>query len=144
MTHRVDVLYIEDDVPSATLLREAFVESGVPVAFHAVHDAPEALAFLAGEPPFKDVPRPDLVLLDLDLGDASGFDVLETVRTSLDPDALPVVVFTTSDDARDVVTAYESGANAFVQKPVDFGELVTFAHRAVDFWGQSADAGTVC
>lgn len=144
MNRRIDVLYVEDDVPSVTLLQEAFVESGVPVAFHAVYDAPEALAFLAGESPYEDVPRPDLVLLDLDLGDASGFDILETVRTSLDPDALPVVVFTTSDDARDVVSAYERGANAFVQKPVDFGDLVTFAHRAVDFWGQSADTGTAC
>lgn len=143
MSRELDVLYVEDDASAAHLAREAFVESAVPACLHAVQDASEALAFLTRERPFETAPVPDLVLLDLDLGRTSGLDVLEEMRTSLEL-SVPTVIFTSSDDSMDVVAAYERGANAFVQKPPDFDGLVTFADRAVDFWGQTADAGTTC
>lgn len=143
MAREHQVLYVEDDAPAAHLVREAFAESAVSARLHAVQDGPAALAFLTRERPFETAPAPDLVLLDLDLGHSSGFDVLEELRTSLDL-SVPVVVFTSSDDATDVVTAYERGANAFVQKPPDFEGLVTFADRAVDFWGGTVDAETTC
>lgn len=143
MSRELDVLYVEDDAQSAHLVREAFVESAVPARLHTAQNESEALAFLTREPPFETAPAPDLVLLDLDLGRTSGFDVLEEMRTSLDL-SVPVVIFTSSDDSTDIVTAYDRGANAFVQKPPDFEGLVTFTDRAVNFWGQTADAGTTC
>ena len=135
MTQVLDVLYVEDDPPSVHLLREAFVESSTPARVHDVADASEALAYLAGEGPHASAPRPDLVLLDLHLGEASGFDVLEALRDRGDLPAAPVVMFTSSDDAEDVSAAYERGANAFVQKPADFDGLVEFADGTARFWG---------
>lgn len=134
MTEALDVLYVEDDPPAVHLLREAFAESGLPTRLHAVRDAHEALAFLAREGPHADAPPPDLVLLDLDLGETSGFDVLEALRDRRDVATAPVVVFTSSDAADDVAAAYERGANAFVQKPDDFEGLVAFANGTARFW----------
>lgn len=87
--------------------------------------------------------RPDLVLLDLDLTEMSGFDVLKRVRDRPALCSIPVVVFTSSEDTADIEAAYECGANAYVRKPDDFEGLVAFARRAVDFWNpgpSTADA----
>ena len=135
MTEELDVLYVEDDQPSVHLLREAFAEGGIPARVHDVPDAPEALDFLARDGPHADAPSPDLVLLDLDLGETSGFDVLEAVGERGDLPAAPVVMFSSSDDAEDVSAAYDLGANAFVQKPEDFDGLLAFATGTARFWG---------
>lgn len=138
MNQHLDILYVEDDAPSIYLVEEAFAESTIPSRVHAVQSRSEALAFLAGEGEYADAPRPDLILLDLDLGDDSGFDVLVEMRACQDLEALPVVVFTTSDSQTDVATAYDRGANAFVQKPGDYEGLVAFTRGAADFWGSAS------
>lgn len=135
MVEEMDVLYVEDDPASVQLLREAFLESGTAACVHWVRSAPEALAFLAREDAHADAPTPDLVLLDLDLGETSGFDVLESLHDRRDQPTPPVVLFTSSDDDSDVVAAYDRGANAFVQKPDDFDGLIAFANRTARFWG---------
>lgn len=134
MTEELDVLYVEDDPPSVLLLQEAFEESGTSARVHAARDAHEALAFLAQESPYDTAPSPDLVLLDLDLGETSGFDVLEALRDRGDLSTAPVVVFTNSDDADDVTAAYERRASAFVEKPDDFRGLLAFASGTARFW----------
>lgn len=134
MTQELDVLYVEDEIASVHLLREAFAESGTRARLHHVQDATEALAFLAREGNYVTAPLPDLVLLDLDLGGTSGFDVLEALRERGDLSTVPVVMFTSSDDGADVTAAYEGGANAFVRKPDDFDGLVAFANGTARFW----------
>lgn len=135
MTEELDLLYVEDDPPSVELLREAFAECGTSARVHAVRSAPEALAFLAGDHPEAGVARPDLVLLDLDLGGSSGFDVLDALHDRGDRASPPVVLFTSSDDEDHVTAAYERGANAFVRKPDDFEGLVAFANGTARLWG---------
>ena len=134
MNDPLDVLYVEDDRPSVHLLREAFAESGTRARVHTVQSAPEALAFLARDGPHENAPTPDLVLLDLDLGETSGFDVLDELTDREDLPASPVVMFTSSDADADVQTAYEEGADAFVQKPEDFEGLIAFADSTARFW----------
>lgn len=131
-----EVLYVEDDRSSIRLVEEAFAESDVPVRLEGVETGSEAIEALTcdRECSGSGDPRPDLVLLDLDLTRMSGLEVLQTVRDRPALCSIPVVVFTTSDNTADVRAAYECGANAFVQKPSDFDDLVSFAKRAVDFW----------
>lgn len=129
----MDVLYVEDHPTSVRLLREAFQESGVSARVHTARSAPEALAFLARDGPHADAPVPDLVVLDLDLGGTSGFDVLESMRDRRDVPAPPAVLFTSSEDDSDVVAARERGADAFVRKPDDFEGLIAFANRTTRF-----------
>ena len=132
MEEPVDVLYVEDDRPSVTLLEEAFTESAVQARVHSVSNAPDAVSALAGDDP--DGSQPDLVLLDLDLGETSGFDVLEALEDREDLASPPVVVFSSSDASVDVHTAYERGANAYVRKPDDFEGLVEVASGTGGFW----------
>lgn len=134
MNAELDVLYVEDDPPSVELLREAFAESGTSARVHEVGSAPEALAFLAGDHPEAGAAQPDLVLLDLDLGGSSGFDVLDALQGRGDRSTPPVVLFTSSDDEDQVLAAYERGANAFVRKPDDFEGLIAFANETARFW----------
>lgn len=129
-----DVLYVEDERSSIRLVKEAFAESDASVRLHAVRTRSEALDVLTCDRDTAGVPQPDLVLLDLDLVESSGLDVLERVWDRPATCSIPVVVFTNSDDCADVEAAYEYGANAFVQKPTEFDDLVVFAQRAVDFW----------
>lgn len=131
-----EVLYVEDDRSSIRLVEEAFAESDVPVRLEGVETGSEAIEALTCNLDCSSTgdPRPDLVLLDLDLTRMSGLEVLQTVRDRPALCSIPVVVFTTSDNTADVRAAYECGANAFVQKPADFDDLVSFTKRAVDFW----------
>lgn len=142
MVQRLDVVYVEDDPRSIHLVEEAFAEAAVDADVRGVPDGATALALLA-EGDDTGAPRPDLVLLDLDLGGSSGLDVLAEMRATPDLRSPPVVVFTSSDDEADVASAYDRGANAFVQKPCDFEELVAFVHAASDFWGPSASPAEV-
>lgn len=135
MAGELEVLYVEDDRSSIQLLREAFLECGASARVHSVRSAPEALAFLGRDGEHAAAPLPDLVLLDLDLGGTSGFDVLDGLREREELPRPPVVLFTNSEDDADVVAAYERGANAFVQKPGDFEGLVAFARGTAGFWG---------
>lgn len=129
-----EVLYVEDERSSIRLVKEAFSQIDTPVRLHAVQTGSAALAFLTRENGGATVPQPDLVLLDLDLTEMSGLDVLERLNDRPTPWTTPVVVFTSSEETADIEAAYELGANAYVQKPTDFEDLVTFARRAVEFW----------
>lgn len=135
------ILYVDDEPHMRQLVAEAFAESSIRSHVHGVGSAREAQRFLAREGDYADAPRPDLVLLDRHLDDASGLDVLATLRARPDLRSLPVVLFTNSDDATHVATAYERGANAFVQKPPDFEDLVSFADGDATFWGPAPAAG---
>lgn len=137
MIAALDILYVDDEPRMRHLVREAFAESPVPSNVHGVGSARETLRFLDRGEDSAETPRPDLVVLDRDLGDASGLDVLGDLRANPALASVPIVVFTSSDDARHVATAYERGANAFVRKPADFDGLVSFADGAANFWGSA-------
>ena len=116
----VDVLLVEDDPGDVVLIKEAFEFNKVHNALHVVSDGVQALDFLYRRNGHEGAPRPDLVLLDLNLPRKDGREVLEEVKADKDLRTIPVVVLTTSEADEDILRSYDLHANAYVTKPVDF------------------------
>ena len=119
------ILIVEDNPDDETLCIRAFREARLANPIVVVHDGPAALDFLyrRGEHTGRTDGQPQLVLLDLKLPKLSGLDILERVRQDKAFDGVPIVVFTSSDDDREVRQAYQLGANSYVRKPVDFDDF---------------------
>ncbi|MDN5747676.1 MAG: response regulator [Pseudonocardia sp.] len=119
----ITVLLVEDDPGDVLMTREAFDEH-LHNRLDVVTDGAEALAFLRRQPPYEDVARPDLVLLDLNLPRRDGREVLREVKDDPDLRHIPVIVLTTSQAEEDVLRSYQLHANAYVTKPVDFDGFI--------------------
>lgn len=126
----INVLLVEDDPGDVLMTREAF-EEYLHNRLDVVTDGAEALSYLRREPPYTDAPRPDLILLDLNLPRRDGREVLAEVKDDADLRHIPVVVLTTSKAEEDVLRSYQLHANAYVTKPVDFVGFVE-AIRQID------------
>ena len=130
----VQILLVEDSEEDAMLAQEALIDAKVAAELHVVRDGEAAMAFVRQEGEFADAPRPHLVLLDLNLPRKDGREVLSEIKGDPDLRQLPVVVLTTSSSDRDLLHAYDTHANAYVRKPVNFDQLVQIL-RAIDvFW----------
>ena len=116
----ISVLLVEDDPGDVLMTREAFADNKVASNLHVVSDGAEALSYLRTEAPYTDAPRPDLILLDLNLPRRDGREVLREVKDDPDLRHIPVIVLTTSQAEEDVLRSYQLHANAYVTKPVDF------------------------
>ncbi len=116
----IQILLVEDDPGDVVITREAFAENKVRNHLSVVSDGETAMSFLRRQDSFADAPRPDLILLDLNLPRKSGHEVLEEIKADPELRPIPVVVLTTSDAEEDVLRSYDLHANAFVTKPVDF------------------------
>lgn len=125
------VLLVEDNPGDVRLTREAFPEDD---ALRVVPDGEAALAYLRGRGEYADAPRPDVVLLDLNLPGTDGEGVLSAMADEEALAQIPVVVLTSSDDTEDVTRAYDLGANAYVTKPVDPGAFVDAIRAVRTFW----------
>ena len=130
----VDVLLVEDDPGDVVLIKEAFEYNKVHNALHTVSDGVEALDFLYRRNGHEGAPRPDLVLLDLNLPRKDGREVLEEVKADSDLRTIPIVVLTTSEAEEDILRSYDLHANAYVTKPVDFDRFVEVARLIDDFF----------
>ena len=130
----VDVLLVEDDPGDVVLIREAFEFNKVHNALHVVSDGVEALDFLHRRNAHAQAPRPDLVLLDLNLPRKDGREVLEEVKADRDLRTIPVVVLTTSEAEEDILRSYDLHANAYVTKPVDFDRFIEVVRLIDDFF----------
>jgi CheY-like chemotaxis protein len=130
----IDVLLVEDDPGDVLLIREAFEHNKVLNELSVVADGVEALAFLRREGEHADAPRPDLVLLDLNLPRKDGRQVLAEVKSDPDLRQLPVVVLTTSEAEEDVLRSYDLHANAYVTKPVDFDRFIEVVRQIDEFF----------
>ena len=128
------VLLVEDNEADVRLTREALREAGGNVRLSAVADGDKALAFLRREDGFGDAPRPDLVLLDLNLPRKSGLEVLEEMRADDALARIPVIVLTSSAAQSDVEDAYAGGANAFVVKPLELDAFMDLIGAIRGFW----------
>lgn len=129
-----DILLVEDNDGDANLVERAFDRRSLPGDLHVVQTGEAAIDWLFRRNDFADAPRPDLVILDLNLPGTNGHAVLEEVRSDPALAEIPMVVLTGSRSEADVATAYENGANAYLVKPVDpedFGDLVELS---VGFW----------
>jgi CheY-like chemotaxis protein len=130
----IDILLVEDDPGDVLMTREAFEHHKIRNVLHVVTDGVEALQFVRQEPPYSDVPRPGLILLDLNLPRKDGTEVLKELKNSPDLRTIPVVVLTTSEAEEDILRSYDLHANAYVAKPVDFDRFVEVVRQIDDFF----------
>jgi two-component system response regulator len=122
--HAIEVLLVEDDPGDVLLTVEAFEHNKVNNTLSVVNDGEQAMAFLRREGEYADAPRPDLILLDLNLPRKDGREVLGEIKADDDLRSIPVVVLTTSEADEDILRSYHLHANAYVTKPVDFESFI--------------------
>ena len=130
----VQILLVEDNPGDVRLTVEAFKEGKIRNHLSVVRDGVDALAFLRQEGPFADAPRPDLILLDLNLPRKNGRDVLAEINEEEDLKQIPVVVLTTSNAQKDILGTRALNASCYINKPVDFTQFVTVVKMIEDFW----------
>ena len=130
----IEILLVEDNPGDARLTEEALKEGKVRNNLHHARDGVEAMEFLRREGSHKDAPRPDLVLLDLNLPRKDGREVLAEMKAHPDLQLIPVVVLTTSEAEQDVVRTYQLRANCYITKPVDLEKFITIVRSIEDFW----------
>jgi CheY-like chemotaxis protein len=130
----IEVLLVEDDPGDVLMTREAFHDYKVHNQLHVVNDGEQAMAFLRQEGEYAGRPRPDLVLLDLNLPRMDGRQVLQAIKSDPDLSSIPVVVLTTSEAEDDVLRSYSLHANAYVTKPVDFERFIDVVRQIDDFF----------
>ena len=130
----VEILLVEDNPGDERLTREALKEGKVYSNLHWVKDGVEAMSFLRREGKYRDVPRPDIILLDLNLPKKDGREVLQEIKSDEQLKRIPVVVLTTSKAEEDVLRTYNLHANCYVTKPVDLEKFIVVVKSIDVFW----------
>jgi CheY-like chemotaxis protein len=130
----IQILLVEDDPGDVLITREAFADNKVRNELSVVSDGEAAMAFLRRENGFASAPRPDLILLDLNLPRKAGHEVLAEIKSDPDLQRIPVVVLTTSDAEEDILRSYDLHANAYVTKPVDFECFLNVVRQIDEFF----------
>lgn len=130
----VEILLVEDNPGDVDLTLEALEEARLRNKVHVARDGVEAMEFLHRTGGHADAPRPDLVLLDLNMPRKDGREVLREMKEHADLKRIPVVVLTTSEAEQDVLDAYDYSANAYIVKPVDFEQFFRTVRSLEDFW----------
>jgi CheY-like chemotaxis protein len=129
-------LLAEDDPNQVQLIRLALEDSEQAFTLDDVGDGAEALAYLKNEGAYADRPRPDAVLLDLNMPKMGGHEVLETVKTDAKLKTIPVVILTTSTNEEDRARAYKNHANSYLVKPTDFDAYESLVRGLEVYWGR--------
>jgi CheY-like chemotaxis protein len=130
----IEVLLVEDSPGDVRLTQEAFRDANGAVQLHVASDGVEALAFLSRKGAHAKSPRPDLILLDLNLPKMDGREVLARIKGDDSLKLIPVVVLTTSDAEADIVKSYQLQANCYLSKPVHLHEFESLIKSINDFW----------
>jgi CheY-like chemotaxis protein len=130
----IHILLVEDNPGDVLLTREALRTCRVHNHFHVAADGEQALAYLRREGPFRDAPRPDLILLDLHLPRLNGTEVLAIVKADPELMRIPVVILSSSSAEEDIARAYDQHANCFITKPVDLDQFLRVVRSIEDFW----------
>ncbi len=132
----IDILLVEDDPGDELITREAFEHNKLKNNLHVAHDGEEGLNFLYRRDGFEDAPRPELILLDLNLPKYDGRQLLEKIKSDPDLARIPVVVLTTSSAEVDILRSYNLHANAYVTKPVDLDQFMKAVRQIDEFFVQ--------
>ena len=130
----VEILLAEDNPGDVKLTEKALEEGHIINNLHVVEDGVEAMQFLRQMGEYADKPRPDLVLLDLNMPRKDGKEVLKDVKDDPDLRRIPIVVLTSSEAEEDIVRSYDLHANAYLTKPVDFSGFLDIVEHIEDFW----------
>lgn len=130
----MQILLVEDDPGDVILTKKLFENIEASLQLNVVGDGVEAMAYLRCEPPYAEAPRPDLVLLDLNMPKKNGCEVLKEMRSDETLRPIPVVVLTTSDHDADITNAYRLGANSYITKPSGLDAFSRAIESIEDFW----------
>jgi two-component system response regulator len=130
----IEILLVEDSPTDVLMTREALSQAKVMNHLHVVDDGVAALAFLRGKPPYADKPRPDMILLDLNLPKKNGQEVLAEIKADETLRVIPVVILTTSKADEDILKAYGLHANCYITKPVNFASFTAVVRSIESFW----------
>lgn len=130
----IEILLVEDSPGDVRLVQEALKEGKMNNNISVVRDGVEALAFLRQEDKYAGAPRPDIILLDLNLPKKDGREVLAEIKEDPDLKRIPIVVLTTSEAEQDILKAYNLHANCYITKPVDLDQFITVVKSIEDFW----------
>jgi len=130
----VEILLVEDNPGDVLLTKEALFDGKDHNHLHWAKDGVEALAFLDKTPPFVDAPRPDIILLDLNLPRKDGHEVLAYIKSQKNLKRIPVIILTSSKAATDVARSYDNYANCYITKPVDLDKFMSIIHTIDNFW----------
>lgn len=130
----VEILLVEDNEGDIGLVEEVFEEGRINNNLNITEDGEEAMEFLRKEGEFANSPRPDLILLDLNLPKKDGREVLEEIKEDENLRRIPVVVLTTSTAEEDILKSYDMHANSYITKPVDFDQFIKVIKSIEDFW----------
>lgn len=134
MLKPIEILLVEDSLTDILMTREAFEQAGLLNRLHVVEDGAAALAFLRQQGQYATAPRPDLILLDLNLPKKSGQEVLAELKTDQALNFIPVIILTTSKADEDVLKSYGLHANGYISKPIGFTNFVETVQAIHNFW----------
>ena len=129
-----EILMVEDSPADVLITREAFEQARLANTLHVVEDGVQAMQFLRREENFASSPRPDLILLDLNLPRKNGHEVLAEIKADPELKSIPVVVLTTSQAEQDILEAYDQHANCYIVKPVGFENFMKAVQSIQIFW----------
>lgn len=130
----IKILLVEDNPGDVRLTKEALKDSKIHNTLDVVEDGADALAYLRKEGKYANMPTPDLILLDFDLPNVSGKEVLEQVKSNQDLRLIPIIVLTVSQSEQDVLRAYDLHANTYVNKPIDLDQFISIIRSIENFW----------
>lgn len=128
------ILLVEDNQSYVSLMTEALEESQVPTNLSVVMDGAEAMAFVRRESKYIHSPRPDLILLDLNIPKKKGQKVLEEIKNDPDLKRIPVVIFTVSSAEQDILMSYNLHANCYIIKPKDLDQFMAAVKSTINYW----------
>ncbi len=131
---QIEILLVEDNEGDIGLVEEVFQEAKIRNNLYVAEDGEEAMLFLHKEGKFSGVPRPDIILLDLNLPKKDGREVLKEIKEDNALKRIPVVVLTTSKAEEDILKSYDLHANSYITKPVDFDQFIKVIKSIEDFW----------
>lgn len=130
----IEILLVEDNPGDVRLTKEALKEGKVPTNLSVVGDGEEALAFLRRQDGYAEAPKPDIILLDLNLPRKDGREVLADIKEDEELRRIPVVILTTSEAEQDVIRTYDLHANCYITKPVDLDKFIDVVKYIESFW----------
>ena len=130
----IEILLVEDNPGDVRLTRESFKEGRLRNNMSVAEDGIEAMAFLHREGKYTNAPRPDLILLDLNLPKKDGREVLAEIKKDPELKRIPVVILTSSEAEKDIMKTYDLHANCYITKPVDLDQFIKAMRLIEDFW----------
>ncbi len=130
----VEILLVEDNEGDVGLIEEVFEEAKIRNNLHVAEDGEEAILYLHGKGKFSGSPRPDIIILDLNLPNKDGREVLREIKEDSNLKNIPVIVLTTSGAEKDILRSYNLHANAYVTKPLDFDQFIKVVGSIENFW----------